>query len=66
MEVKAKWKEENAKYLNAIQVFLDKADNIKDEKLRMDVIGQMLYCDKILTELALQEINKNKNEEKNE
>lgn len=58
MEVK--WKEKNKKYLNAIQIFLDKADNIKDEKLKQEVIGQMLRCDKILTELAVEEIDKNK------
>lgn len=61
MDVKIKWKEENVKYLNAIQKFLDKADNIKEEKLRQEIIAQMLKCDKILTELAIEEINKNKN-----
>jgi len=62
MEVKIRWKEENAKYLNAIQSFLDKADNIKEERLRQDIISQMLKCDKILTELAIQEIDRNKNQ----
>lgn len=61
MEVKLSWKEENKKYLNEVQKFLDKAENIKEEKLREEIIGQMLKCDKILTELAIQEINKNKN-----
>lgn len=62
MEVKTKWKEENERYLNAMQAFLDKVDNINDEKLRKEIIGKMLKCDKILTELAIQEIDKNKNE----
>jgi len=61
MEVNIKWKEENRKYLNALQAFLDKADNIKEEELRQDIIDQMLKCDIILTELAVEEINKNKN-----
>lgn len=60
MEVKLSWKEENKKYLNEVQKFLDKAENIKEEKLKEEIIGQMLKCDKILTELAIQEINKNK------
>ncbi len=61
MEVKLAWKEENRKYLNEVQKFLDKAENIKEEKLKEEIVGQMLKCDKILTELAIQEINKNKN-----
>lgn len=65
MEVKIRWKEENKTYLNAMQAFLDKVDNVKDEKLRMDIITKMLKCDKILTELALDEISKNKNAENN-
>ncbi len=52
MKNKAKWKEENKKYLIEIQKFLDKADNIKDEKLKESIIYQMLRCDKILTEIS--------------
>jgi len=33
-----------------------------EEKLREEIIGQMLKCDKILTELAIQEIDRNKNQ----
>ncbi len=55
-----KWKEENEKYLNALQVFLDKAENIEQEELKKEIINQMLKCDKILTELAVKEIEKNK------
>lgn len=65
MEVKIRWKEENKKYLNAVQKFLDKADNIKEEKLKNEIINQMLKCDKILTDLAIEEINRNKKEENN-
>lgn len=64
MEVK--WKNKNQRYLNAMQAFLDKADNIENEKLRMDIISQMLKCDKILTEIAIEEINRNKNEKNNQ
>ncbi len=66
MEVKKTWKEENKEYLSAVQKFLDKAENIKEEKLREEIIGQMLKCDKILTELAIQEINKNKKQKNDE
>lgn len=66
VEVKIIWKEENKKYLNAVQKFLDKAENIKEEKLREEIIGQMLKCDEILTELAIQEINKNKKQKNDE
>lgn len=57
MKNKAKWKEENKKYLIEIQKFLDKADNIKDEKLKESIIYQMLRCDKILTEISEEMFN---------
>ncbi len=60
MEIDMKWKEKNKSYLNAMQVFLDKAENIKDETLKMEIITQALRCDNILTELAIKEIIKNK------
>ena len=60
MEVNMDWKEKNEEYLNEVQIFLDKAQNIEDEQLRLEIIGQMLRCDKILTKLAVNEINKNK------
>ena len=46
------WKEKNKLYLREVQIFLDKSDNIKDESLKRKIIGQMLRCDKILTEIA--------------
>lgn len=46
------WKEKNRKYLNELQTFFDNAENIQDEKLKKILIGQMLKCDNILTELA--------------
>lgn len=46
------WKEKNNKYLRELQIFFDRADNIKDEKLRKSIIGQMLICDEILTKIA--------------
>ena len=60
MEVNTEWKEKNEEYIDAVQIFLDKAQNIKNEQLRLEIIGQMLRCDKILTKLAIDEINKNK------
>lgn len=46
------WKEKNKKYLAELQIFLDSAENIQDEKLKKALVGQMLKCDSILTELA--------------
>lgn len=49
------WKEKNKIYLKELQNFLDKADNIQDQRLRKMVIEQMLKCDNILTNLAEKE-----------
>ena len=46
------WKNKNKKYLTAIQQFLDRASNIKDEELRNSMINNMLLCDEILTNIA--------------
>ncbi len=53
------WKTNNKQYLFELQKFLDLADNIKDEKLRKNIISQMLKCDKCLTKIAEEEL-KNK------
>ena len=53
------WKTNNKQYLFELQKFLDLADNIKDEKLRKNIISQMLKCDKYLTKIAEEEL-KNK------
>ena len=52
-EVEENWKNKNKKYLEAIQKFLDRASNIKDEELRNSMINNMLLCDEILTNLAI-------------
>lgn len=46
------WKEKNRSYLKELQNFFDKADNIEDQTLKQNIIGQMLKCDAILTKLA--------------
>ena len=46
------WKNKNESYLKELQSFLDKAENIKDEALKKDIIFQMLKCDEILTKIA--------------
>ena len=53
------WKTNNKQYLFELQKFLDLADNIKEEKLRKNIISQMLKCDKYLTKIAEEEL-KNK------
>lgn len=52
MKQNKNWKEKNKKYLKELQSFFDKADNIADEELRNKIIGQMLRCDEVLTEIA--------------
>ena len=46
------WKNLNKEYLFELQKFLDLADNIENEKLRQEIINQMLKCDKCLTNIA--------------
>lgn len=54
------WKEKNEKYLTNLQKFLDATDSIKDKELQRHIIGQMLKCDLVLTEIAESEIQKAK------
>lgn len=49
---KTNWKAESEKYLLELEKFLDKAESIKDQKLRREIIIQMLKCDKELTLVA--------------
>ena len=46
------WKNRSKKYLLELECFLDKAQSIKDDALRKEIIIQMLKCDKELTNLA--------------
>ena len=46
------WKNRSKKYLLELECFLDKAQSIKDDALRNEIIIQMLKCDKELTNLA--------------
>ena len=46
------WKNKNKDYLNEIQKFLDKVENVEDEQLREEIIIQMLKCDEELTKIA--------------
>lgn len=46
------WKQSEEKYIRALEKFLDRASNIKDEELRQSVINNMLICDQILTEIS--------------
>lgn len=52
MEINEEWKKNNKKYLNEIQKFLDKAENIENEELRRDIKIQMIKCDEELTKAA--------------
>ncbi len=52
MEITTKSWKQNKEYLRELQKFLDRADNIKEQELKEDIIKQMLKCDNLLTELA--------------
>ena len=52
------WKNKNEQYLFEVQKFLDLADNIEDEKLKKLIIYQMLRCDKCITNIAKDMIEK--------
>lgn len=43
--------QDNETYLEQLQRFLDRANNIKDENLRNDVIIEMLKCNEILIKI---------------
>ena len=49
---KSNWKKKSQKYLLELECFLDKAQSIKDDNLRNEIIIQMLKCDNELTLLA--------------
>jgi len=46
------WKKTNKRYLFELQKFLDLLDNIKDDKLKMEIVYQFVQYDKTVTELA--------------
>jgi len=46
------WKLQNKKYLLELEKFLDKADSIKDEAIKREIIMQMLKTDNELTLFA--------------
>ena len=50
------WKTTNKRYLFELQKFLDLIDNVKDEKLQKELIYQLNKFDKVLTEIAEQQI----------
>ena len=50
------WKTTNEKYLFELQKFLDLIDNVKEEKLRKELIYQLNMFDKVITEIAEQHI----------
>lgn len=50
------WKIANKRYLFELQKFLDLIDNVKDEKLQKELIYQLNKFDKVITEIAEQQI----------
>lgn len=51
-----KWKINDIRYINELQKMFDIVDNVKDEELKNRIIIQFLKCDKILTELAKEQM----------
>ncbi len=64
MKIDANWKNQSKEYLKELQLFLDKADNIKPEELKQEIIIQMLKCDAALTKHAEAEFEKYAKQEK--
>lgn len=64
MKIDKNWKSKSEAYLNAIQKFLDKAENIENEELKEEIIIQMLKCDQELTKLAEEEFQKKEEQDK--
>ena len=56
--IENKWKNKNKKYLYEKQKLLDLIDNIKDEKLKKEIIYQYLNYDRLITKLAEKYIKK--------
>lgn len=50
------WKTANKRYLFELQKFLDLIDNVKDEKLQKELLYQLNKFDKVITEIAEQQI----------
>ncbi len=48
-EINHNWKFEDKNYIKELTKFLDITEQIKDEELREEIIGQMLRCDMELT-----------------
>lgn len=61
-EIKFSWKKRSPKYLLELEAFLDKASQIKDERLQKEIICQMLKCDNELSILAEKIFNEKYNE----
>lgn len=51
-----KWKEKNKEYISSLNSFFDTVDNVKDEKLKMEIIYKMLKCEEILTKIIEKEV----------
>ena len=52
------WKVKNKRYLKELQKMLDIIDNVKDEELKNRILLQFVKCEDLLTELAIEQLNK--------
>lgn len=55
------WKNKNEKYLFEIQKLIDLIENIENEKLKKEILYQLIKYDKLITELAEERIVWKKN-----
>lgn len=58
MQRRDEWKTKNQRYLKELQKMLDIVENVQDEELRNRILLQFIKCDDIITELAIEQMNK--------
>lgn len=51
-------KKKDKVYLKELQIFLDKADNIKDEELKSQILYQMHRCEERIILMCTELVNK--------
>lgn len=58
MKGNVEWKTKNQRYLKELQKMFDIVENVQDEELRNRILLQFVKCDDIITELAIEQMNK--------
>lgn len=58
MEINDTWKTEDENYIKELLKMLDFIDSIKDEDLKNKILFQYAKCDNLITQLAINKMNK--------